>query len=93
MLDGLPLFEQPRFDGTTYDHARDGERLTAQLTEVRELMADGQWRTLGEIAAHCQAPEASVSARLRDLRKRRHGLRTVERKYVGDGLWAYRLVP
>lgn len=26
MTDDLPLFQQPRFDGATYDHPRDGAR-------------------------------------------------------------------
>lgn len=80
------------FDGSTYDHNRDGDRLARQLTAVRELMADGEWRTLGEIAATVQAPQASVSARLRDLRKSRFGSFTVERKYLGDGLFQYRVM-
>ena len=54
-------------------------------------MADGQWRTLKEIAAATGAPEASVSARLRDLRNERFGGYAVEREYIGDGLWRYRV--
>ena len=50
------------------------------------------WWTLAELAAEAQGSEAAVSARLRDLRKKRYGQHIVERKYVGNGLWAYRLV-
>lgn len=79
------------FDGETYEPARDETRLNVQLRAVRDLMADGKWRTLERIATATGHPEASVSARLRDLRKPRFGGHTVERRYVGDGLWEYRL--
>lgn len=87
----LRLQDQPPFDGATYSHPRDGARLHAQLAKVREAMADHQWHTLAELAAICDAPESSVSARLRDLRKRKFGLHTIERRYAGNGLWEYRL--
>lgn len=80
------------FDGKTFVRARDRERLAAQLTAVRRFMSDGQWRLLAEIAAATGAPEASISARLRDLRKPKFGGLTVERDYVGDGLWQYRVL-
>lgn len=80
------------FDGKTYNRGRDRERLAAQLASVRRLMADGRWRLLSEIAAETGAPEASISARLRDLRKAKFGALTVERDYVGDGLWQYRVL-
>jgi len=54
-------------------------------------MSDGQWRTLGELSALTGDPEASISARLRDLRKPRFGGLTVERKYIRRGLFAYRV--
>jgi hypothetical protein len=56
-------------------------------------MRDGRWRRLTAIAIAAQAPEASVSARLRDLRKERFGSHTVERRYVAQGLWEYRVLP
>lgn len=89
-------FELPRkteqFDGSTFDSKRDGERLTAELDRVRDLMLDGQWRTLLAIKEYVKAAsEAGVSARLRDLRKVRFGGYNVEREYVGDGLYKYRI--
>ncbi len=82
------------FDGPTFDPAEDGPRLNRQLQLVRDLMADGRWRTLGEIAAAVGCPEASVSARLRDLRKEKFGGHQVDRERVPgqNGLWRYRLV-
>ena len=55
-----------------------------QLVRVRELMRDGKERTLAEISEITGDPEASVSARLRDLRRPRYGLWTVKRKRVGS---------
>ena len=79
------------FDGITINDERDNGRLQAQLTEVRLLVTNIGWWTLGEIARATGYPEASVSARLRDLRKPKFGGYTVERKYVERGLWAYRV--
>lgn len=77
-------------DGATFVEARDGKRLAKQKTAVRDVMLDGEWRTLGLIAQITGAPEASVSARLRDLRKAGY---LVERKYVARGLHQYRVTP
>lgn len=83
------------FDGQTYDAAHDRDRLAEQLGKVRSVMLDGAWRTLAGLAEVVGAPEASVSARLRDLRKPRFGSYAVERRYRGDlrrGLHEYRIV-
>lgn len=84
-----------QFDGITYRHEFDYERLGAQLRRVYLLMRDGHWRTLSEIAAHTgDRSEAAVSARLRDLRKAKFGGFTVEHRRRGApklGLWEYRL--
>jgi hypothetical protein len=83
------------FGGVTYDPALDEERLTRQLGRVWELMVDGQWRTLREIAERVGGSEAGVSARLRDLRKPGFGGYKIERRRTGppfSGLFEYRLV-
>lgn len=80
------------FDGATYDPARDHARLSGQLAKVFELMKDGEWRTLRQIADVVGGSEASVSARLRDCRKRKYGSHVVERQHVGCGLFRYRMV-
>lgn len=86
-------------DGVTFVKHLDKDRLNTQLLAVHELMEDGKWRTLPEIVAtlkgnEIRATEASVSARLRDLRKPKFGSMTVERrrKMGSSGLWEYRLV-
>lgn len=80
---------------TTLVPALDSARLDDQLGRVRRFMLDGRWRTLAQIAAGVDAPEASVSARLRTLRLPKHGGWIVERERVpGErGLWRYRLLP
>jgi uncharacterized membrane protein len=51
----------------------------------------GDWWTLAELARATGYPEASISARLRDLRKPKFGGYTVERQYVERGLFRYRV--
>jgi hypothetical protein len=81
-----------RFDGDTYDPARDHERLKTELGRVWTVMADGKWHTLAELGWRTEGSEAGVSARLRDLRKRRFGGYLVERKRITGGLYEYRLL-
>ena len=81
----------PRFDGSDYQVERDTERLSRQMDDIRTLMVDGRWRTLGDIGALTGHPEASISAQLRHLRKPRFGAWTVEKRYVANGLYAYRV--
>ena len=84
------------FDGETATKADEG-RLWTQLTATKDLMSDGRWRTLYEIrlqlSAHygCPASEAGISARLRDLRKAKHGAYQVERNRCG-AMWEYRVL-
>jgi hypothetical protein len=80
-------------DGATYVAPFDRDRLNRQARAVFDAMADGLWHTLSELSYATGAPEASVSARLRDLRKPRFGALEVERRRDGDaaGTWLYRL--
>jgi len=80
------------FNGPAYDQERDGERLSKQHEAVKSLMSDGEWRTLRDISEELNYPEASVSAQLRHLRKKRFGSHTVERRYVGGGLYEYKVL-
>jgi hypothetical protein len=85
------------FDGSTYDRKRDHPRLSSLLSCVQEIMSDGMWRSLDEIQNTLKirfdknSSEASVSARLRDLRKEKFGSHNIERRYDEDGLWEYRM--
>ena len=83
---------ESRFDGATYEPAHDSERLSSQLRRVFELMRDGQWRSLRDIAEAVGGSEAGVSARLRDMRKPRNGKHEVQRRRVAGGVFEYKLV-
>lgn len=80
-----------RFDGSDIAPARDMARLTGQLEDIFNLMRDGQWRTLACISEKTGHPPASISAQLRNLRKQRFGSYEVERRYVLNGLYEYRV--
>ena len=88
MSDQLNLW----FDGDDYNHERDSDRLTGQLLRIFEVVKDGRWRTLKEIALLTGDPEASISAQLRHLRKPRFGSHEVEKQYVDRGLYKYRVL-
>ena len=81
------------FGGDTFDEELDGDRLRRQLVKVYAIMADGQWHTLAQISHLIDAPEASVSARIRDLRKDKFGGHRVDAERVinGNGLFRYRM--
>lgn len=83
------------FAGGTFDPALDLLRLTTQLERVKALMSDQRWRSLQQIAQLVGGTEASVSARLRDLRKTAYGSFHMERKRQGDptrGFFVYRVL-
>lgn len=84
----------PNHDGETYSSEQDKVRLNAQTMRVYTVMMPGEWMTLKEIAEATGDPEASVSARLRDLRKQAFGSHQVDRRRRGNGgTWEYRMVP
>jgi len=83
-----------RFDGSSYVPAFDQKRLTGQIRKIYNCMKDGKFRTLSQIQEETRAPQASISAQLRHLRKPRFGGHTVEKRRVGDssnGLFEYQL--
>lgn len=77
-------------DGDTFDPARDTDRLNRQALDVFHAIQDGAWHTLEYLSQTTGHPEASISARLRDLRKARFGSHIVERMHIGNGLHVYR---
>ena len=84
------------FDGETYEPRHDRVRLNRQLSKVWLAMLRPGWHTLAEIEKRTEEPQASISARLRDLRKDRFGGHEVLRQRRGDpseGLFEYRLIP
>jgi hypothetical protein len=90
----LDIFTHARFNGPVYNPEFDRTRLTGQLERVYNLMIDGRWRTLDEIAIATGDPHASISAQLRNLRKNRFGSHQLDKRPRGDrsnGLWEYKL--
>jgi len=79
------------FDGVDYQPKRDRKRLTGQIQRIYDLIKDGQYRTLDQIAYDAECPHASASAQLRNLRKPRFGGYVIDRKHMGNGLYTYRL--
>ena len=77
------------FDGKTYNKGLDLKRLSTQLERVRTLMIDGQFRGLFDIVDMCGGTTASISARLRDLRKAKFGSYVVNKRRVGEGKSGY----
>ena len=94
LFDPHPL-PRASFDGAEYVPEFDAERLTGQLRRVCDLRRDGQWRSLDDIHGITGDPHASISARLRDLRKVKFGSHALESKRFGDrtrGYYKYRLI-
>lgn len=90
------LAQGPEFDGPAYSPPHDKRRLTGQIRRVYDLMRDGRWRTLQEIADATGDPHASISAQLRHLRKAKFGGHAVEKRHRGpkeQGLYEYKLTP
>jgi hypothetical protein len=72
------------------------EKLQRHLRPLKSILNKAGWLTLSEIDYRLQTKGVyiepqSISARLRDLRKDEHGSHIVERRYVGDGVFEYRL--
>lgn len=69
---------------------QDAIRLAGLMGRVESYMRDGKWATLAEISYQCRGAEASVSARLRDLRRKGY---VVERERTEQpGVFRYRAV-
>jgi len=79
-------------DGDTFNEARDGDRLRRQLDIIKAAMQDGNGHTLSELANLASCSTASASARVRDLRKLKHGGHTIGRAYMGKGVWSYAMI-
>lgn len=84
-----------RFNGSDYCPALDDRRLRGQIKRIYYLMKDGRFRTLGEIGRLTGDPQASISAQLRHLRKKRFGENQVNKRPRGErenGLFEYQLI-
>lgn len=81
------------FAGAGYVPERDDVRLSGQMLRIWNVMKDGKWRTLAEIELETGDPQASISADLRTLRKKRWGSHIVKRHHIKNGLHVYKLIP
>lgn len=90
MTEHMTLFD---FDGQTFQPELDHARLRTCLERVQWLMTHprGEWWTLAQLARSAKASESGVSARIRDLRKEKHGGYDVESERLAGGLWRYRI--
>lgn len=79
--------------GKTYNPKKDMDAISRQCRAVWAVVKDGEWYSLERIKELTGAPEASVSARIRDL-SNKHGC-TYEKKRDPNhrGLWWYRFEP
>lgn len=87
--------ENTVFHGETYEPKYDKKRLTGQMKRIYDLMIDGEWRTLSDIENVVNAPQASISAALRTLRREENGGYQVNRRSRGDrhkGLFEYQVL-
>jgi hypothetical protein len=62
------------------------------MLRVFQAIEDGKAHTPKELEEMTGDNWASISARLRDLRKSRHGGHEIARDSLGGGLFAYRMV-
>ena len=77
---------KPRRLGSTFSELSDGPRLERQYERVLAILMDGKKRTLRELADAANAPEASTSARFRELRANNFPVRDHNE---GNGKWVY----
>lgn len=86
----------PLVNGPGYIREFDEARIKGATKLVFDLMKDKQFRTLSQIhRAINKGSEAGISATLRNFRKERYGLHTVNRRRTGDpknGLFEYQLI-
>ena len=92
----MSAVDKPSFRGDGYDIAQDHKRLSNQNERVLRAMLDHKWHTLGELEELVHAPQPSISAQLRHLRRAEFGKHIIEKQRRGfgpDGLWEYRIPP
>ena len=92
LLDFMKIEKDPhRFDGTTYQPELDFIRLTGQLQAIYNLMRSGSWYSVTNIHEALGFPEPSISAQIRNLRKKKFGGHLIERRRV-DNFYQFRLL-
>lgn len=89
----MNLPEHITFKGPVLEDC-DLPRLTSKARKIWDIMADGQWHNLNDVAAFLGYPHSSVTACVRAFRFKKNGGHTVERLRAleGRGTFLYRLV-
>ena len=64
---------------------------TTQRQFVAKVLGTGRWVSLKDFSG-AKGTDSSISARIRDARKKAHGAHVVECKRFADGVWRYKLV-
>ena len=85
-----------KFSGPAYIPALDADRLQNQHERIRDLMLDGAWRTIDEIAGILgELNTRSVDSQIRHLRKSKFGGYIVNRRNRAGirGLSEYQVLP
>lgn len=79
--------------GPCFKVPEDGVRLGLQHETIRDIMLSAiEWLTLKEIEYQTGYPQASISAQLRHLRKKKFGgWRVEKRRRDGCVTWEYRM--
>ena len=81
------------FDGRTFDPEQDGQRLTSQLERVKGILLDGKVHQKADLMMAAGVfDSASLTARIRDLRKEKFGGYDVVSKRVAGGIWCYQMI-
>lgn len=80
------------FEGEDYSPERDYSRFKRQQDIIFDYMQDGEWRTVQDICDKFDFQPVTVTARLRGFRAEKNGGHTVEKRYIENGLWEYRVL-
>ena len=85
------------FTGYGYDAAQDYSRLKSQQNRLLWILEKtrGEWWSVQDLSRWVPGAQTSLSANIRNLRKKQHGSHPVEcrRLKKGGGTWVYRLPP
>ena len=84
---------EQHFNGTDFDHNRDGMRLATQHERVKHMALNwpGGWFTMQELSEDLGEPWGSVERQVRYLRSKRFGGYYVEKRHKSGGTFEYRV--
>ena len=80
-----------KFNGSDYTPSLDDARLGRQMDRVKQACRSGVPMSLAAIAKETGDPEASISAQLRHLRKKKNGAHSVDKIHISHGLYLYQV--